>query len=151
MWLSCLKDWWHNHRISTCSKLSLMSISCFSTMTAESWRKKIKKQNHSRVNEQTTHVFLAWPSLKHIWPTRAADWSPRHWGDKLTVRRPWQSLSQEFDDHIWRINAKTFASISHYIWYLYFFSSLISVSVRLYWTRQLKSKVIQIITWAADF
>lgn len=29
-----------------------------------------------------THVFLACPSWKHICPTRAADWSPKHWNDK---------------------------------------------------------------------
>jgi len=34
---------------------------------------------HKRqINKTKSYVFLACPSLKHICPTRAADWSPRH-------------------------------------------------------------------------
>lgn len=50
------------------------------------WLKAVANEVTSecmKYNEATrTYVFLAWPCLKHIWPTRAADWSPRHWSSK---------------------------------------------------------------------
>lgn len=35
-----------------------------------------------------TYVFLAWPSWKHICPTSAADWSPRHCHQLKTNGKP---------------------------------------------------------------
>lgn len=42
-----------------------------------------------------THVFLAWPCLKHIWPTRAADWSPRHWWTKRSQLLSHRAVTQQ--------------------------------------------------------
>lgn len=59
-------------------------VQCFAGENSQShtWNTPTKRQfalrDKSQKVQEVTHVFLAWPSWKHIWPTRAADWSPRH-------------------------------------------------------------------------
>lgn len=59
-------------------------VQCFAGENSQShtWNTPMKRQfalrDKSQKVQEVTHVFLAWPSWKHIWPTRAADWSPRH-------------------------------------------------------------------------
>lgn len=44
-----------------------------------SWRRKRQHGHNTNLKtHKATYVFLACPSWKHICPTSAADWSPRH-------------------------------------------------------------------------